>query len=84
MKDEAKEQVKDEAKNQASAQQRPRPICPNCPPGTGKALDDFNEIKTALVGSEPEWRLPKVDEKALTSEPRLVEPPLSQPCNIIG
>lgn len=47
------------------------------------AVIQFNEIKKALVGSEPEWRLPKVDEKALASEPKLVEPPVSQPCGII-
>lgn len=38
------------------------------------AIIQFNEIKNALAGSVPEWRLPKVDEKALASEPKLVEP----------
>jgi len=48
------------------------------------ARQQFNEIKQALAGSQPEWRVPKVDAKALASEPKHVEPPLSQPCNIIG
>jgi hypothetical protein len=83
MEEQVKDKAKDEAKGQAT-QQRVNSICPNCPPEGVKAVDDFNEIKTALVGSEPAWRLPKVDEKAVTSEPQIVEPPVSQPCIIIG
>ena len=48
-----------------------------------EAIKQFTKIKVALAGSQPEWRLPKVDEKALASEPKLVEPPVSTSCEII-
>lgn len=49
-----------------------------------KAINLFIAIKTALSGSQPEWRLPRVDDKAKESEPKLGELQLSQECQIIG
>jgi hypothetical protein len=37
------------------------------------ARDEFLEIKKVLVGPEKEWCLPKVDEKALESSPKLIQ-----------
>jgi hypothetical protein len=45
-------------------------------PSAKAAIDKFKEIKEALAGSAPEWRLPKVDEKAFVSAPKLIEPEL--------
>jgi hypothetical protein len=40
------------------------------------AIEDFKKTKEALAGSAPEWRLPKVDEKASVSAPMLINPEL--------
>ena len=34
-----------------------------------QAIDQFNGIKQALIGAEPEWVLPAVNKKASASEP---------------
>lgn len=34
-----------------------------------RAIEQFRGIKQALIGSEPEWVLPAVNEKALASKP---------------
>ncbi len=33
------------------------------------AIDEFEEIKQALIGDDPEWLIPRVNPKALASEP---------------
>jgi hypothetical protein len=48
------------------------------------AIKQFEFIKKALAGAEPEWCLPKVNEKALASSPPLVEPPLGKCCQPRG
>jgi hypothetical protein len=42
-------------------------------PSAKAAIEKFKEIKEALAGSAPEWRLPKIDEKALESAPKLAK-----------
>jgi hypothetical protein len=49
-----------------------------------EAIKQFEFIKKALAGAEPEWCLPKVNEKALASSPPLVEPPLGKCCQPRG
>jgi hypothetical protein len=44
---------------------------PNQNPAADSAQKEFKEIKEALAGADREWRLPKADDKALKSEPKL-------------
>jgi hypothetical protein len=46
----------------------------------GEAIAEYKKIKEALVGRDPEWCLPKIDEKALESSPKLVQPEPSESC----
>ncbi len=39
------------------------------PPEVKSAIDNFEEIKQALIGDKPEWLIPRVDPRALASEP---------------
>jgi hypothetical protein len=45
-----------------------------------EAQDEFLKIKKALVGSNPEWCLPKANVQALESSPKLEQPVLSEDC----
>jgi hypothetical protein len=48
-------------------------------PGTPEyARDEFLEIKKALVGPKDEWCLPKVDDKARESSPRIEDSALDK------
>lgn len=39
------------------------------PPEVKSAIENFEEIKQALIGDDPEWLIPSVDPRALASEP---------------
>ncbi|NJM65719.1 MAG: hypothetical protein HC851_08630 [Acaryochloris sp. RU_4_1] len=38
-----------------------------------QAVGEFERIKQALAGSQPEWCLPRLDPKTKVSDPKLVE-----------
>jgi hypothetical protein len=47
-----------------------------------QAIKDFDQIKQALAGSEPEWCLPRLDPKTKVSEPKLDQELVSGSCNV--
>lgn len=55
----------------AGTQQLSDPEATSATPVTppAMAIEQFREIKQALIGTEPEWVLPGVNSKALASEP---------------
>lgn len=74
-----------EETRQESTQSQTQIIAPLPPPTPPQqAIIDFNQIKQALAGSEPEWCLPRLDPKTKVSEPNLPgEELVSQSCGII-
>ena len=46
-----------------------------------EAEAEFNQIKKALVGPEPEWCLPEVDPKATKTTPAIDNSVLTKSCN---
>lgn len=73
-----------EETRQESTQAQTQMIAPLPPPTPLQlAITDFNQIKQALAGSEPEWCLPRLDPKTKVSEPKLPGDELvSQSCGI--
>lgn len=73
-----------EETRQESTQVQAQIIAPK-PPLTPsqQAINEFNQIKQALAGSQPEWCLPRLDPKTKISDPKLDEELVSQTCGII-
>jgi hypothetical protein len=57
-----------------------KPESPRIPKTPGDARKEFVRIKQVLIGSNPEWCLPKANVQALESSPKLEQPVLSEDC----
>ena len=74
---EKKTMINEEPRQEGTPQQsspNPTPEDPENATGildtpTEMAIEQFKEIKQALIGDDPEWLIPRIDPRALASEP---------------
>lgn len=61
--------------------QAPQP--PKLPETPDEARQEFSAIKTALIGPQPEWCLPNVNDKAKASQQKIDDAALTRSCPVI-